>query len=436
MLTERTGLTCLGVLPWLHGVWLDAEDTLEVGAWRSSAGDVRDHDRLRVAVVRLPRVSNVTDVEALAAEPGVEVLVTTDPRRGRRRRPRGAAGHPRPRCPTSPGCARPGWPTRSSTEPADGAARARHLRRLPDAGPDDRGRPWRAAWDRSDAVDGLGLLPVAVRFGEDKTLGRPVGVWAGHPVAAYEIHHGVADACRTGGADGFLDGWRAGSVWGTMWHGTLENDGFRRAWLAEIAAAAGRLETATRSASLRRPARDHDHEHGRRGRGAPRPRPAASPDQGRRVMTVLVVGIGSGEPGPPDRRSGRRAERGRRVPGGRQARRDPRPRHDPHRAVPAVITGDRYRFIEVPDPERDRTPSGYREAVADWHARRAAAYADVIRPRAAGRRHSRLPGLGRPVALRQHAADRRAGPRQQASTWRSRCPRGSAASSCWPPGTG
>ena len=34
---------------------------------------------LRVAVVRLPRVSNVTDVDALAAEPGVEVRVTTDP---------------------------------------------------------------------------------------------------------------------------------------------------------------------------------------------------------------------------------------------------------------------------------------------------------------------------------------------------------------------
>ena len=31
-------------------------------------------------MVRLPRVSNITDVEALAAEPGVDVLVTTDPR--------------------------------------------------------------------------------------------------------------------------------------------------------------------------------------------------------------------------------------------------------------------------------------------------------------------------------------------------------------------
>ena len=40
-------------------------------------------------------------------------------------------------------------------------------------------------------------------------------------------------------AEPFLDGCRVGQVWGTMWHGTLENDGFRRAWLAEVAAASG-----------------------------------------------------------------------------------------------------------------------------------------------------------------------------------------------------
>ena len=31
-----------------------------------------------------------------------------------------------------------------------------------------------------------------------------------------------------------------GAVWGTSWHGTLENDEFRRAFLAEVAAVAGR----------------------------------------------------------------------------------------------------------------------------------------------------------------------------------------------------
>ncbi|HEX5908240.1 MAG TPA: cobyric acid synthase, partial [Propionibacteriaceae bacterium] len=74
-LTKRTGVPFAGVLPWLPDVWLDTEDTLEVAAWRHQSPAER---ALRVAVVRLPRLSNGTDVEALAAEPGVEVLVTTD----------------------------------------------------------------------------------------------------------------------------------------------------------------------------------------------------------------------------------------------------------------------------------------------------------------------------------------------------------------------
>ena len=59
-------------------------------------------------------------------------------------------------------------------------------------------------------------------------------------VTAYEIHHGVSS--RTVGgpeAEPFLDGWRAGAVWGTTWHGTFENDVFRRAFLAEVASQAG-----------------------------------------------------------------------------------------------------------------------------------------------------------------------------------------------------
>ena len=33
-ITELTGVPVLGVLPWLDGVWLDGEDTLQVGRWR------------------------------------------------------------------------------------------------------------------------------------------------------------------------------------------------------------------------------------------------------------------------------------------------------------------------------------------------------------------------------------------------------------------
>ena len=90
---------------------------------------------------------------------------------------------------------------------------------------------------RAGAVDGLGLLPTDVVFARDKTLGRPVGSWRGEPVRAYEIHHGVV---AVEGGEPFLDGTRVGAVFGTTWHGALENDGFRRAFVTEIARLTGR----------------------------------------------------------------------------------------------------------------------------------------------------------------------------------------------------
>jgi adenosylcobyric acid synthase len=83
-------------------------------------------------------------------------------------------------------------------------------------------------------VEGLGLLPTTIRFSAEKVLRRPTGSWHEHHIEAYEIHHGVADI--QGEAEPFLDGCRQGQVWGTMWHGAWENDGFRQAWLTEIAA--------------------------------------------------------------------------------------------------------------------------------------------------------------------------------------------------------
>ena len=87
-------------------------------------------------------------------------------------------------------------------------------------------------------VAGLGLLPSRVAFGEKKRLGRPAGSAYGTDGTGYEIHHGIATVQP--GAEPFLDGCRAGAVWGTSWHGTLENDAFRRAFLTEVAALAGR----------------------------------------------------------------------------------------------------------------------------------------------------------------------------------------------------
>src|SRR5689334_3575620 len=96
-LRELTGRPVLGVLPWAPGLWLDAEDSLSLGAGpddggqgpmngESEGGTVKGKwaggrpagDRvLRVAVIRLPRISNFTDTDPLAAEPGVAVRFVT-----------------------------------------------------------------------------------------------------------------------------------------------------------------------------------------------------------------------------------------------------------------------------------------------------------------------------------------------------------------------
>jgi adenosylcobyric acid synthase len=92
-------------------------------------------------------------------------------------------------------------------------------------------------------VPGLGLLPVRTVFGRDKVLARPARTLAdGTVLHGYEIHHGVIT--RDGAEPFFADeGCRAGSVAGTVWHGLLENDSFRRGFLADVARLSGRKFT-------------------------------------------------------------------------------------------------------------------------------------------------------------------------------------------------
>ncbi|WP_137286002.1 cobyric acid synthase [Halorussus salinisoli] len=72
----RTGVPILGVLPY-DDPGLPEEDSVSLPApgERSVRGgdDVPDDRSVRVAVPRLPRASNVTDIEPLAREPGVRV---------------------------------------------------------------------------------------------------------------------------------------------------------------------------------------------------------------------------------------------------------------------------------------------------------------------------------------------------------------------------
>jgi adenosylcobyric acid synthase len=234
MLRQLTGRPVLGVLPWREGLWLDAEDSLSLDNRGETPSSFGINDFLRVAVVRLPRISNFTDVDALAAEPGVLVRFATSP-----------ADLADADLVVLPG-------TRATV--ADLAWLRDQGLAAAIAGRVRAGRPVLGICggyqmlasqiddqveSRRGTVDGLGLLPVRVRFGAEKVLRRPRGSALGAPVTGYEIHHGVAEITDAS-AEPFLDGCRRGALWGTSWHGALENDEFRRAFLAEVAALAGR----------------------------------------------------------------------------------------------------------------------------------------------------------------------------------------------------
>ena len=228
-LTERTGLTNFGVLPWLPGMWIDREDTLQVGQF----GPPEQGDGiLRVAAIRLPRVSNATDVDALAHEPGVHVAVTQHP-----------GDIAAADVVVLPGSRATVADLQWLREQGLAAAVERHASAGKPVlgicgGMQMLGHHIQDSLETGDDAEGLGLLPFETRFGSEKVLGTPQGVWREIPVAGYEIHHGRPYRID-GDTEEFPGGLRRGNVWASMWHGTMECDDFRRAWLTEAAAQAG-----------------------------------------------------------------------------------------------------------------------------------------------------------------------------------------------------
>jgi adenosylcobyric acid synthase len=230
-LTGLTGRPTLGVLPW-RDMWLDAEDSLAFDGRRPARRPPMGARSLRIAVVRVPRISNFTDVDALACEPGVNLWFATSPG--------DLADADLVILPGSRATvADLSW-LRERGFAEEIVARARAG--MPILGVCG-GFQMLAAEIRDDVesrqglVPGLGLLPTRVEFGPEKILRRSAGRACGHPVEGYEIHHGVADI---DGGEPFLDGCRRDAVWGTTWHGIMENDAFRRAFLTEVARVAGR----------------------------------------------------------------------------------------------------------------------------------------------------------------------------------------------------
>ena len=232
----------LGVLPWQVDLWLDAEDSLAYGQVLGRPEAPVGAQWLRVAVVRLPRISNATDAEALATEPGVRVRFTVE-----------AAEIDDADLVILPGTKSTVDDLRWLRETGLAEAVQRHA---------GRGKPLLGICggfqmlaerihddveSRAGTVAGLGLLPVEITFRPEKTVGHSGGSAFGSlPVRGYEIHHGYLSAARPPRQpflyhpDGTAEGAVVGHVFGTHLHGTFESDEFRRAFLNRVAGLAGR----------------------------------------------------------------------------------------------------------------------------------------------------------------------------------------------------
>jgi adenosylcobyric acid synthase len=246
ILERRGGVPVLGVVPWLRELDLDAEDALVRHGERPFAAHT-----LNVAVVLTRRMSNFTDVRALAAESDVTLRFVREP---------------------------------SELEAADVVVLAGSKATIADL-EDLRARGFVEALtafsgaivglcggfqmlgrslDDPEGIEsageprsarGIGLLDVATRFTRSKATRQATGISrlpsaAGIVVHGYEIHCGVstpADAApafelrspgdATARADGAIS--PDGRIWGTYLHGVFDAPEFRHAFLEHRRAAKG-----------------------------------------------------------------------------------------------------------------------------------------------------------------------------------------------------
>jgi adenosylcobyric acid synthase len=225
-LERRCGVPTLGVLPYLHGVSLDAEDSLALPAVAPSDGSAFD-----VAVIRFPRIANFTDLDPLSMEPGVGVRFVDRP-----------AALGRPDLVVLPGTkatvADLEWLRGRGLDRAVEACGARVLgicggyqmmgRTITDEVESGRGR-----------VDGLGWLDAGTVFEPTKVTRQRRGHALRQRVTGYQIHHGRVRSAQPWialddayGEEG--EGATDGRFCGTTLHGLFEDDGFRAAFLDQM----------------------------------------------------------------------------------------------------------------------------------------------------------------------------------------------------------
>ncbi|MGH9277764.1 MAG: cobyric acid synthase [Acidimicrobiales bacterium] len=225
-LERRCGVPTLGVIPYLRDVTLDAEDSLSLG--RALRAPPEGEVVVDVAAIAFPRISNFTDLDALAVEPGVGVRLVDH-----------AAALGRPELVILPGTkatvADLAWLRGRGLDQAVAASGATVLGIC--GGYQMMGRTITDEVESgAGTVEGLGWLYVETTFAAEKITRQRRGTALGHRVSGYEIHHGRVSSdtpwIRLDDAYGAEpEGAESGRHRGTTLHGLFEEDGFRAAFL-------------------------------------------------------------------------------------------------------------------------------------------------------------------------------------------------------------
>jgi adenosylcobyric acid synthase len=253
-LEKRTGIPVLGVIPYFKDIYIQEEDgvVLENGGSNGIKSAIRNPksaiDAIDIVVVHLPHISNFTDLDALAAEQGVQVRYTRD-------------------ASTLTGADVVVIPGSKNT--------TSDLLFLRETGMEQGIRDHAAAGGMVVGIcggyqmlgltikdpfmtdggvqeaEGMGLLPVTTVMQQEKQTVQVTartlvsGLWDGNiELSGYEIHMGrtkkkpgTMPAFQVRSADGPReDGAQSQSlrVWGTYLHGLFDSDAFRKSFLNGI----------------------------------------------------------------------------------------------------------------------------------------------------------------------------------------------------------
>ena len=227
-----------GVIPHYNHIDIDPEDSQSLDTLTDPPSQPRP-DRVAIAVIRLPRISNFTDFSPLQRDTGVDLHYLT--------RPRDLQGYDLVILPGSKN-------VRADREWLSHNGWEKHLTQYAEAGGSIGGicggyqilgriiRDPLGIEGLPGESAGLGLLDVETVLTDEKELIRVKGTWAAldQPVEGYEIHMGRT-CCPAGSEairkkDGTTDGLRSpnGRFWGVYLHGLFDNPSFRHAFLANL----------------------------------------------------------------------------------------------------------------------------------------------------------------------------------------------------------